>query len=154
MPDAITLTEWARRRLHRSSEVAPYDGGLILAPVPLVVRLWRALTRSRRWNRRGATDEVDVWPLGRVVGVQALRRRSPMANGSPEQARLACQRLNGPRLRRQAVDGPQRGRDSRVGDKSVTEECPGMAYARVSRRGIARFTGRGVIDLCFADKGL
>lgn len=27
---------------------------------------------------------MAVWPLGRVVGVQALRRRSPMANGSPD----------------------------------------------------------------------
>jgi len=54
MPDDITLTEWARRRLHRSSEVARYDRGLVLAPVPAVVRLWRMLTHSRRWNRRAA----------------------------------------------------------------------------------------------------
>jgi hypothetical protein len=54
MPDDTTLTEWARRRLHRSSEVAPYGRGLVLAPVPVVVRLWRALTHSRQWNRRAA----------------------------------------------------------------------------------------------------
>ena len=52
MPDDVTLIDWARGRLHRSSEVARYDRGL--APVPVVVRLWRALTHSRRWNRRAA----------------------------------------------------------------------------------------------------
>jgi hypothetical protein len=46
MSDDTTLTDWARRRLHRSSEVARYDRGLVAAPV--VVRLWRALTRSWR----------------------------------------------------------------------------------------------------------
>jgi len=50
MPDDTTLTDWARRRLHRSSEVARYDPGLVT--VPAVVRLWRALTRYRRWSRR------------------------------------------------------------------------------------------------------
>jgi hypothetical protein len=50
MPDDTTLTDWARRRLHRSSEVARYDRGLV--PVPAVVRLWRTLTRSRGRARR------------------------------------------------------------------------------------------------------
>jgi hypothetical protein len=49
MPDDTTLTDWARRRLHRSSEVARYTPGLVA--VPVVVRLWRALTRSPRRAR-------------------------------------------------------------------------------------------------------
>ena len=35
MPDDVTLIDWARGRLHRSSELARYDRGL--APVPVVV---------------------------------------------------------------------------------------------------------------------
>jgi hypothetical protein len=54
MPDDITLTERARRRLRRSSEVERYDRGGSLAPVSVVVRLWRALTHSRRRSRRTA----------------------------------------------------------------------------------------------------
>jgi hypothetical protein len=46
MSDDTMLTDWVRRRLHRSSEVARYDPGLV--SVPAVVRLWRALTRYRR----------------------------------------------------------------------------------------------------------
>lgn len=52
MPDELTLAEWALRRLRRSSEVARYDRGPVLAPVPPVIRLWRALTHSRRRSRR------------------------------------------------------------------------------------------------------
>jgi hypothetical protein len=54
MPDDITLAEWASRRLHRSSEVARYNRGVVPATAPVFVRLWRALTRSRRRNRRAA----------------------------------------------------------------------------------------------------
>ena len=54
MPDDIALAERVRRRLHRSSEVVRYDHGPVLAPVPALVRLWRALTRSRRRSRRAA----------------------------------------------------------------------------------------------------
>jgi len=51
MPDDTMLHDWASRRLRRSSEVARYDDpGMV--PVPVVVRLWRALTRSRRRARR------------------------------------------------------------------------------------------------------
>ena len=50
MPDDSTLAEWARRRLHRTSEVARYEPGL--ASVPALVRLWRTLTRYRRRARR------------------------------------------------------------------------------------------------------
>jgi len=50
MSDDTMLTDWVRRRLHRSSEVARYDPGLV--SVPAAVRLWRALTRYRRRSRR------------------------------------------------------------------------------------------------------
>ena len=46
MPDDSLLPDWARRRLHRTTEVARYDPGLV--PVSPAVRLWRALTRHRR----------------------------------------------------------------------------------------------------------
>jgi len=52
MPDEITLAEWARRRLRRSSEVARYDRGAAPPSIPVLARLWRALTRSRRRSRR------------------------------------------------------------------------------------------------------
>lgn len=50
MPDDITPTELARR----SSEVARYNRSAAVAPVSALVRLWRALTHSRRRNRRAA----------------------------------------------------------------------------------------------------
>jgi hypothetical protein len=50
MSDGTMLTDWVRRRLHRSSEVASYDPGLVSAPA--VVRLWRTLTRYGRRSRR------------------------------------------------------------------------------------------------------
>jgi len=50
MADDSVLADWARRRLHRSTEVATYDPRL--ASVPAMVRLWRVLTRYRRRARR------------------------------------------------------------------------------------------------------
>ncbi|MGD0704765.1 MAG: hypothetical protein ABSA02_33360 [Trebonia sp.] len=50
MPDDSMLADWARRRLHRTAEVARYDPRLV--SVPAVVRLWRVLTRHKRRARR------------------------------------------------------------------------------------------------------
>jgi hypothetical protein len=50
MADDTSLTAWVSRRLHRSSEVARYSPGVVA--VPVMVRLWRALTHSRRPARR------------------------------------------------------------------------------------------------------
>jgi hypothetical protein len=55
MPDDIPPSELARR----SSEVARYDRSVALAPVSALVRLWRALTHSRRRNRRAAPPRCE-----------------------------------------------------------------------------------------------
>jgi len=69
MPDDITLTERARRRLRRPSEVARYDRGAVTDPVPALVRLWRALTHSRRRNRRTALPRCQH--CGYLIGQAA-----------------------------------------------------------------------------------